>query len=580
MAAPAPRRVEATWDLREPDAQAVQRLVDELGLGRLLATLLVNRKLTDPDEVKRFLVPRLSQLPDPFTMEGMEVAVTRILSAMADGQQICVWGDYDVDGVTSASQVIAFFEAVGHPIRFFVPDRFVDGYGLAEPRIRELAADGVDLLITVDCGVSNAHEVAVAAELGMDVIVVDHHQVPPVLPDAVAVLDPVREDCQYPFKSLAACGVTWMLLVALRARMRERGDFQGGSQPDLRQWLDLTAIGTVADMVPLVGLNRVIVHRGLAQIAISERVGVRALCDVANLEADAITAGKIGFHLGPRINAAGRVANASAGVELLTTADGNYAQETAQKVDTWNVERRGLQQAVFEAACELADQHPDPESRRAVVLAQEGWHPGVLGIVCSKLIERYHRPTVMLTIQDGIAKGSARSISGFRLVEHLRKIDHLLLKYGGHDHAAGMSMRADQVEAFSEALDALAREALEPRHLRPRLSIDAVAALDRVTFDLVDSLARLAPHGMGNREPNLLATAVRVWDRKAVGRDKSHLKMSLDAGGRVLDAIAFGMADKAPEPGDLVDVVYVPEINEFRGERKLQVRVKALRGAA
>ena len=580
MATPAPRRVEATWELREPDADAVQRLVDALGMGRLLATLLVNRRITDPDEVRRFLVPRLSQLPDPYIMEGMEAAVCRILAAMDGGEQICVWGDYDVDGVTSASQVIAFFEAVDHPIRYFVPDRFVDGYGLAELRIRELAADGVDLLITVDCGVSNAAEVAVAGELGMDVIVVDHHQVPPELPKAVAVLDPVREDCRYPFKGLAACGVTWMLLVALRSRLRERGAFAARAEPDLREWLDLTAIGTVADMVPLVGLNRVIVHRGLAQIAISERAGVRALCDVADLEPGKITAGRIGFHLGPRINAAGRVAHASSGVDLLTTSDRQEALDTAKRVDSWNKERRGLQDAVFEAACALADQDPDPDGRRALVVAHEGWHPGVLGIVASKLIERYHRPTVVLTIEDAVAKGSARSIGGFRLVEHLRLLDHLLLKYGGHDHAAGMSMRADQVEAFREGLDALARATLEPRHLRPRLSIDAVTPLARVTFDLIESLARLAPHGQGNPEPNLLATAVRVWDARPVGRDKTHLKLTLDAGAHTLDAIAFGMADRAPESGDLIDLVYVPEINEFRGERRLQVRVKALRGAS
>ena len=571
------RRVQPTWQLREPDVEVVQRLDDALGVGRLMATLLANRGLDDPAEARRFLDPRLADLPDPFAMKGMAAAVDRILAALDAGERICIWGDYDVDGVTSAAQLLAFFEAIACPAEYFVPDRFVDGYGLAEPRIRELAARGVDLLITVDCGVSAVAEVAVANELGLDVIVVDHHQVPPVVPDALVVLDPVQSGCLYPYKGLAACGVTFMLLIALRQRMRAQGRFSGAPQPDLRRWLDLTAIGTVADMVPLTGVNRVIVARGLRVITSGQRPGVEALCKVAGVEAGRVTAGRIGFHLGPRINAAGRVAHAGAGVELLTTRDPAAARTTAEQVDAWNLERRELQQAVFEEACAQVDAGPDPAERRAIVVASEGWHPGVVGIVASKLVERYHRPTVVLCLEGGVAKGSARSISGFRLVAHLRLIDELLVAYGGHDHAAGLTLAASDVERFAAALDDQARAALEPRHLRPRLSIDAAAPLDRVSFALVESLARLAPHGMGNPEPALLATGVLVRDRRVVGKDGSHLKLTLDAGGDSLDAIAFGMAHLSPEPGDLVDIVYVPEINWYRGNARLQLRLRGLR---
>lgn len=580
MSQPDPHRVDKTWEIREPDAQQVDALREGLDLDPLVATLLVNRGIVDLDEARAFLDPRLAELPDPFSMLGMEAAVARVLRAVDEGQVICVWGDYDVDGVTSASQMVKFFEAAELPIQWFVPDRFVDGYGLNGERLPELRARGVELLITVDCGITSVREVETARALGMDVVIVDHHQVPPVLPAAAAVLDPIQVGCGFPDKRLAACGVTFMFLIALRLRLRERGHFAGKTEPDLRRWLDLTAIGTVADMVPLLGVNRIIVHHGLSQLARSQWAGVRALCRVAGVAPEDVSAGRIGFHLGPRINAAGRVAHASAGIELLTTSDEAVAESIAREVDDHNAERRALQDDVFRAACAAADAHPDPEGRRSVVLAGEGWHPGVLGIVASKLVERYHRPTIVMTVEDGVAKGSARSIPGFRLVEHLRTLESHLTKYGGHDHAAGLALPADNLRAFIEAFEACAAAALEPRHLQPRLRIDTVAPLDLLTRELVETLARLGPYGMGNPEPSLAALGVPVLDARPVGADQTHLKLTLDGGRHPVDGIAFGMADLMPAPGDRVDVVYIPEINVFRGQERLQIRVKAMRPTA
>lgn len=577
---PEPHRVDKTWEIREPDAQQVDALREGLELDTLIATLLVNRGIVDLDEARAFLDPRLAALPDPFLMKGMKAAVTRVLRAVDGGETICVWGDYDVDGVTSASQVVKFFEVAGLPIEWFVPDRFIDGYGVNGARLPELRERGVDLLITVDCGITSVREVEIARELGMDVVIIDHHQVPPTLPAAVAVLDPIQAGCAFPDKRLAACGVTFMFLVALRSRMRQLGRFQGREEPDLRRWLDLTAIGTVADMVPLLGVNRVIVHHGLLQMAHTDWPGVRALCRVARVAPDGVSAGRIGFHLGPRINAAGRVAHASAGIELLTTSDERVAEAIARQVDAHNDERRALQDDVFRAACAQADEHPDPEARRSVVLAGEGWHPGVLGIVASKLVERYHRPTIVMTIEEGVAKGSARSISGFRLVEHLRALDAHLTRYGGHDHAAGLSLPAEGLPAFMAAFEDLARAALEPRHLRARLRIDSTAPLDLLTRELVETLTRLGPYGMGNPEPSLVALGVRVIEARPVGTDQTHLKLTLDGGRYPVDGIAFGMADLQPLPGDRIDVVYVPEINSYRGQDSLQIRVKAMRPSA
>jgi single-stranded-DNA-specific exonuclease len=571
---------ETVWELRDGDPAAAQVLAESLQLDPLVATLLVNRGVTEVDAARRFLNPLLREMPDPFLMKGMEEAVTRILEAFERDETVCVWGDYDVDGVTSASQLISFFEVIGYPARFFVPDRFRDGYGLHSDRIRELAQSGVDLLITVDCGISNVDEVEVARQEGMEVIIVDHHTVPPTLPRAFAVIDPIQDGCEYPFKGLAACGITFMLLVALRMRLRAQGHFEERLEPDLKEWLELAAIGTVADMVPLRELNRTIVHHGLEQIRRTGRPGVEALCNVAAVTPDKVTAGRIGFHLGPRINAAGRLAHASAGVELLTTDDPEAARKIASEVDRHNKNRQALQKAVFDAASVQAERAPDAETRRVLVVADEGWHEGVVGIVASKLVERFHLPTVVLSIKDGVAKGSARSIQGFHLVDNLRAVEELLTAYGGHYHAAGMTLPADRVDDLRAALDARAHEQLDADQLTRRIRVDTEVPLERLTYELAETLLRLAPYGMGNPEPSLMARGVEVLDYRLVGKERIHVKLILDAGTRDIDAIAFSMADRQLLFKTPVDIVYIPEINEYNGRKSLQVRVKDLRASS
>jgi single-stranded-DNA-specific exonuclease len=571
---------ETVWELRDGDAAAAQVLAESLQLDPLVATLLVNRGVTEVDAARRFLNPLLREMPDPFLMKGMEEAVTRILEAFERDETVCVWGDYDVDGVTSASQLISFFEVIGYPARFFVPDRFRDGYGLHSDRIRELAQSGVDLLITVDCGISNVDEVEVARQEGMEVIIVDHHTVPPTLPRAFAVIDPIQDGCEYPFKGLAACGITFMLLVALRMRLRAQGHFEERLEPDLKEWLELAAIGTVADMVPLRELNRTIVHHGLEQIRRTGRPGVEALCNVAAVTPDKVTAGRIGFHLGPRINAAGRLAHASAGVELLTTDDPEAARKIASEVDRHNKNRQTLQKAVFDAASVQAERAPDAETRRVLVVADEGWHEGVVGIVASKLVERFHLPTVVLSIKDGVAKGSARSIQGFHLVDNLRAVEELLTAYGGHYHAAGMTLPADRVDDLRAALDTRAHEQLDADQLTRRIRVDTEVPLERLTYELAETLLRLAPYGMGNPEPSLVARGVEVLDYRLVGKERIHVKLILDAGTRDIDAIAFSMADRQLLFKTPVDIVYIPEINEYNGRKSLQVRVKDLRASS
>ena len=567
------------WVLAKRDNPAVARLVEQLSLSELVAVLLVNRQISGVEQARQFLAPRLQDMPDPRIMQDMDRAVARIITAIERREVVCVWGDYDVDGVTSAAQLLTFFRALDFPCRSFVPDRFRDGYGLNAERIRELCEDGVSLFITVDCGITGNEAVDVASGYGAEVVIVDHHKPGPTLPSAAAVLDPHREDCSFPEKQLAACGVTWVLLVALRAELRSRGYFSNRSEPDLKEWLDLTAIGTICDMVELHGLNRAIVRHGLDRISASQRAGVSALCEVAGLGADRLSAGRIGFHVGPRINAAGRIAHAGAGLELLTTEEKGSASMMALQVDEYNKARRAIQDNIEEMAIAMASECTDPGARRSIVLAHEDWHPGVLGIVATRVVESFYRPTILLAIKDGLAQGSARSIPGFPLVDHLRKCSDYLLKYGGHDHAAGLTLKVEQLDAFAEALEAEARLTLAGGNLRPRLKIDCEYPLERVDYQTIHRLARLEPYGQGNREPSLLATDCHVLDARRVGKDRSHLKLTLGANERALDAIAFGFGDMGIQKGDVVDVVYIPEINRFRGVDRLQIRIKAMRRA-
>lgn len=571
------------WELAgQPDPGEARLLAAALGVSELVASLLVNRGLADGAAARAFLAPRLASLPDPSTMKGMGRAVDRIVAALDARETICVWGDYDVDGVTSAAQLIVFFKALGVSVRSHVPDRFTEGYGLNVARVEALAREGVTLFITVDCGISNVDEVAAAKRLGADVVIVDHHQVPPIVPAAYTILNPMQADCGYPDKRLAACGVTWVLLIALRARLRALGWFRARREPDLRELLDLTAIGTVADMVPLLGVNRVIAAAGLARVGASTRPGVRALCEVAAIDGARVTAGTVGFHLGPRINAAGRMAHASAGVAMMTTDDVAEAARIAAGVDAYNLERREVQQQVFEAAARAVEAAGGVAERRSIVLAEPAWHTGVLGIVASKLVERYHRPTILLAIEDGVAKGSARSVSGFRLVAHLEQLAPMLERFGGHDHAAGMSLRVEALPAFVAAFEAAARGALRDEHLVRRLRLDAEVPLEALDDTLIAEVRRLAPFGQGNPEPVFLARGVEVRDARLVGADKRHVKLRFGVGVGVgsVEGIAFGQASACPRPGDRVDLAWCPEVNVFRGVRRLEARVKAMRPAA
>jgi single-stranded-DNA-specific exonuclease len=406
------------WVLKDVDPQLVSNYSHQLSVSPLLGHVLALRGFADCDAAKTYLSSSLrADLPSPFIMADMEPAVRRIVSAITNSEQIGIWGDYDVDGTTGASVLVSFLREIGAAPIYHVPHRIEEGYGLNTEGLKRLKERGVDLVVTVDCGISNAKEVAAAGKFGLDIVVVDHHQPPDEFPLAVAVINPHRKDCAFPDKGMCAAGLAFYLVIGLRAKLRDVGWFKNDAGPDIRHYLDIVTLGTIADMVPLKGVNRTLIKRGLEELANSTRPGVVALKQVSGIAAGAVSAGQVGFRLGPRINAAGRVDYGIKVVELLTTESREIAERIAQELEAHNLERRAIEAGVLEQALAQASAAMSDGRRHALVLAGEGWHPGVLGIVASRIVEKFYRPTVVIGFNDDAGKGSARSIRGFHMVE-------------------------------------------------------------------------------------------------------------------------------------------------------------------
>lgn len=567
--------MQTIWKLKEGDPAVAAALATELQLQPATARVLVARGFSNPAQVREFLAPSLSGMLDPFLMAGMEAAVARLVAARQQQEQVCIYGDYDVDGVTATALLVSGLTALGLRVGYHIPHRMDDGYGLNSEALRAICARGATLCVSVDCGVTAVAEAQACHEIGLDLIITDHHQPLEQLPEAVAVINPHRSDCSYPFKGLAGVGVAFNLLVALRARLREQG-LLGDNGPDLRQWLDLVALGTVADVVPLVEQNRLLVASGLQRMGDNgTRTGLSALKRVAGVSGD-VTAGQIGFRLAPRLNAAGRLESAVPGVELLLTDDRSLADRLAQDLNEANNERQGVERRILEEALQMVEQSGGVSERCSIVLASPDWHSGVVGIVASRLVERYHRPTILMALQeDGTAKGSGRSIPGFHLLEALHACAPLLLRYGGHRVAAGVSLAGEQVAAFALAFEQAAASRLDQQSLVPTLVLDVELEPDELTTTLVADLQRLAPFGAAHPEPVVCIRGLRVMERKVVGSD--HLRLRLASGRQYINAIAWRMAGRhLPE---LIDVSGVPEINTWGGGSRLQLRVKDFRPA-
>lgn len=571
-----PTALQKRWIVKEADPQFVVRQSQELAVSPLLARILVLRGLRDGDGARRYLSSSLrADLPSPFEMAGMETAVRRLVDAIQNKQQIAVWGDYDVDGTTGTAVLVSFLREVGAKPVYYVPHRIEEGYGLNVEGLRRLQERGVDLVVSVDCGISNADEVRAANEIGLEVVVVDHHQPPDALPPAVAVINPYRLDCSFPDKGLCAAGLAFYLVIGLRARLREEGWFERSREPDVRRYLDIVALGTIADMVPLKGVNRTLIRRGLIELSGSARPGIVALKQVSSIPAGEVSAGQVGFRLGPRINAAGRIDYGVKVVELLTTESPDVALRIAQELEAHNRERRAIEAVVLEQAMAQAAVTMDGGGRHALVLAGRDWHPGVLGIVASRIVERYYRPTVVIGLNGGTGKGSARSIRGFHMVEGFRRCAAHLEKFGGHEFAGGLSISADKLDLFAEAFETCARQTLSQTDLLPLLEMDAQLNFSEIGFPLARELDALKPFGVGNPEPLFLSSKVEVCDRKAFS---AGVRYRLRQDDRVLGGVLFGAGDDFPaRAGETVDVAYRLGENEWNGASSVELRIVDLR---
>jgi len=565
--------VRRRWRVTTGDAAAEARLASEVGVSTLLARMLVNRGLRTPAAAAAALRARLSeQLRSPMLFRDMRRAAERLVGALDRGERIGVHGDYDVDGISGSALLLRFFRALGQDPLVHVPHRLRDGYGLREGGVRQLAAQGARVLVTVDCGGVNHAEIDLAGQLGMDVIVCDHHQVAERPLPALAVINPVEPGAGFPFSGLCGAGLAFYLASGVRMVLRERGRRE---LPDLRRDLDLVALGSIADVVPLVEENRVLVKYGLREIAASARPGLVALKAVSGVQS--VNAAAVGFRIAPRLNAGGRLADAARSVELLTTDDRARANRLAVELDDENRRRQQLERQVVAEAVARVEGAGGGEDRHCIVLASPTWHPGVVGIAAARLVERYGRPVVLIALdaETGQGRGSGRSVAAVNLYAALKECDSLLLGCGGHPMAAGLSIEVGQVGELATRLEAILAGSTRAADFVVERRVDCELPLVELSAAYMEEIERLEPFGEGNPEPTFLARGVRVRDCSLVGGE--HLKLFLEQGGRTFAAIGFGMADYPVDRGTEIDVLYTPMISEWGGQRTLELRLRDLK---
>ena len=560
-----------TYDELTPEESArAALLAKEVAIHPALGSLLVRRGITTPAEARRFFRPQLSELHDPFLMNDMQAAVDRLNDALGRKERILVYGDYDVDGCTAVALVYKFLAQFYSNIDFYIPDRYDEGYGISRKGVDFAAETGVRLIIVLDCGIKAVDEIAYARSLGIDFIICDHHVPDEVLPPAVAILNPKRSDNTYPFTHLSGCGVGFKCMQAF-------AENNGISMSCLTSLLDLCAVSIASDLVPITGENRILASHGLRCLNTNPGIGLQAIIEVCGLAARDLSMSGIIFGIGPRINASGRMQNGREAVELLVEKDCRTATATAARINLYNEARKDLDKQMTEEAIEQVRQQPDIQTRRSIVIYNEEWHKGVIGIVASRLTEQYYRPAVVLTRSEGMATGSARSVSGFDVYKAVQSCADLLTNFGGHTYAAGLSLKAENVPEFARRFEAYVAEHILKEQTKATLAIDACLDFSDVTFRFYQQLKRFAPFGPGNDRP--VFCTHRVFDygtSKVVGRGQEHIKLELvdNKSNNVMNGIAFGQSSQARyiKTKRAFDICYAIEENSHkRGEVQLQI---------
>lgn len=570
------------WNIRcltAVEQEVQQQLEKELNISSAAARMLVVRGIQTADEARAFVRPSLDKLHDPFLMKDMDKAVERLHKAITQGENILIYGDYDVDGTTAVALMYRFLEAIrregyeakGAEIDYYIPDRYTEGYGVSQQGIDYAAEQGCGLIITLDCGIKAVEKVAYANSKGIDVIVCDHHTPGDELPDAVAVLNMKRSDCPYPYKDLSGCGVGFKLAQAYTQQY-------GLPFDNLVPLLQLLAMSIASDIVPITGENRILAHYGIKQLNTQPFTGLSAIMQVAGIEAKKITINELVYKIGPRINACGRMKSGRAAVELLLTNDPDFAHEQAEEVNHHNEDRRDCDTETTKEALQQLQDDPTYANRRSTVVYAPHWHKGVVGIVASRLTETYYRPTIVLTAgEDGIISGSARSVGGFDIYTAIDSCHDLLTNFGGHKYAAGLSMHIDDLPKFRERFEAYVAAHIQPNQLQPTLDIEAELQLGDITKSFYNVLRHLEPFGPGNPRPLFVSRRlINHRDTRAVGKEREHLRLDVTDRMNAITGIAFGRADMAEyiQNGNAVDICYELNENTFNHYTSIQMMVQ------
>jgi len=568
----------AIWEVTEPDPVLVGKISEDLKLPAILAKVLIKRGLTNPVDIMSFLKPSVKSLNDPMLLPDMDKAVNRILTAKELKEKIIIYGDYDVDGITATSILYLFLRSIGLEAVYYIPDRVDEGYGISEAAVEYLCENFFDLMITVDCGISAKDRVEQIKESlekqgrKMDIIITDHHQ-PDIdnLPDALALINPHLPYSAYPFDKLCGAGVAFKLVQALCGRLN-LGD-------EYFKYIDLACLGTVADIVELTGENRVIVQIGLRKIQKSPNPGIQALLNVVELKSAGIDAFKLAFILAPRINAAGRMGDASRAVELFTSADPDYTVKLARQLHSDNNLRQKIQTEIYQKAVEIIENDPDCKNQKVIVVSGENWHKGVIGIVASLLAEHYYKPCFVMAVSGDEAVCSARSIDGFNIYDGMDYCRELLVRYGGHEKAGGLTIKVSNMAKFREKINEFADQVLNSSDMQQRLEIDADVRIEEINIDTAKLLMSMAPFGEGNPSPLFRLKEVNILEKARVGSDLSHLKLVLGTEGNSVSAVAFRMGEmeQVLQRNHKIDVVIEISVNEYLGRKNAELFIKYIR---
>jgi single-stranded-DNA-specific exonuclease len=559
-----------SWLYLDADEQLTAKFKSTFNISESVSRVMVNRGIKDVEEAEIFLYPTLGKIPHPSLMKDLCSGVARIILALKNKEKIVVYGDYDADGITACAVITIFLKNIGADVSYYLPDRIKEGYSLNKEAVSELSECGVNLIITVDCGISDYEIVEFGKNLGLDFIITDHHLPPSKIPEAVAVINPKRTDCKFPFNDLAGVGVAFYLLIELRTQLRETGFFSDSEEPNLREYLDLVAIGTVADMMPLMGPNRVFVKYGLDEIRKTKRVGIKSLSK--DIVSGSIDARSISHRIAPRINAPGRMSSPLHSLELLMTMDEEKAAELTKMLNGENYKRQQEEERIIQSAIKMLE---SMEDRLCYVLYSPEWHQGVVGIVASKLLDRYNRPFFILTDEkNGLIRGSARSVDGFPLNTILDGLSHLLEEYGGHAMAAGLSLKKERLKDFSDSIELMAKDYISEKKLSKFFEIDCVLDVKEINDKFFDDLSLLEPFGCGNPQPVFIIKDVVVENARAVGNKEKHLKLYLKKDNICFPCIGFFMYDSGITERASLDILGVPKISEYNGTRKWDFHLK------